>query len=214
MLELLVVGTGGLAKETAQLARQIDPAGARWGEISYVAEKREHVGAKMPFGSVRYVDEDLQQRQKRADVVIAVGSPSTRRVIAQRLLRIAALSHPNLIHPTVEINDRYVVLGVGNVITQGVILTCDIRIGNFNLLNLNTTVGHDCLIGSFNVINPGCCISGGAELADACLLGTGCLVLESLQITSNTTIGAGAVVTRTITKPGVYIGAPARWLKE
>ena len=26
-------------------------------------------------------------------------------------------------------------------------------------------------------------------------------------------LGAGAVVTRSITQPGVYVGAPARWLK-
>jgi acetyltransferase-like isoleucine patch superfamily enzyme len=98
------------------------------------------------------------------------------------------------------------------MLTQGVVMTCDIRIGDFNLLNWNTTIGHDAVVGSYNVINPASSISGYVQLADACLLGTGCRVLEGLTIASGVTIGAGAVVTRSIADPGVWLGVPAREL--
>lgn len=213
MPELLIIGTGGLAKEAAQLARRIDPAGTRWSQIFYVTDDEKQLGALLPFGKVRYGDGEVQQRKQPADVVIGVGHPSPRRAIAQRLLGNSALNYPNLIHPALEIDPHHVALGIGNMITQGVVMTCDIRIGDFNLFNWNTSIGHDSRIGSFNVINPGCCVSGAVDVGDACLLGTGCRVLEGLQIASNSTLGAGTVVTRSIVKPGVYVGVPARWLK-
>ena len=37
---------------------------------------------------------------------------------------------------------------------------------------------------------------------------------EKLIIPDNTIIGSGAVVTKTLSKQGIYVGAPARILKK
>ncbi len=210
--ELLIIGTSGLSKETALVARRMDPAGARWFKISYVTHLHEELGMRMPFGEVCVLDEDLQARREPVDVAIGVGHPNVRRKVIERLTANPALNFPNLIHPNLGIVEDLVTLGRGNVITQGVSMTCDIRIGDFNLFNLNSTLGHDAIIGTGNVINPGCNISGRVELGDWCLLGTGCRVLETLQIVSDVIVGSGAVVTRHITEAGTYIGMPARRL--
>lgn len=209
-LELLVVGTSGQAKETAQLARLVDPQGERWHRISYVAEAPDAVGTALPFGEIRYTDDDLAQPRETADVVVGIGHPRLRERVARRLGGLVWLQFPNLIHPGVEIDPALVRLGRGNIFTKGVVLTCDIVMGDFNLLNWNVTVGHDARIGSYNVINPGSNLSGSVHVGDACLLGTGCQVLERLAIASGATVGAGAVVTKSIAKEGVYVGVPAR----
>jgi sugar O-acyltransferase (sialic acid O-acetyltransferase NeuD family) len=208
--DLLVVGTGGLAKEAAQLARRMDPAGARWPSIGYVTHLPEELGARLPFGEVRELDAALAQRAVPADVVIGVGHPGRRRDLALLLAANPVLAFPNLVHPDVEIDAGLVTLGRGNMVTRGVVMTCDIRIGDFNLVNWNSTIGHDCVVGSYNVINPGSSVSGRVRLGDACLLGTGCRILETLEIASDVTIGAGAVVTRSIGEPGTWLGVPAR----
>jgi sugar O-acyltransferase (sialic acid O-acetyltransferase NeuD family) len=207
--ELLVIGTGGLAKEMAQLARQIDEHSQRWHTISYVASERATIGTKLPYGEVRYVDDEVLARRDAVDVVLGIGYPPLRRTLAAKLIANRGLSFPNIVHPNVVV-DQYVTLGRGNVIARGVVMTCDITVGDFNLFNLNVTVGHDVHVGSFNVMNPGTNISGSVIIGDECLLGTGCQVLERLELASSTIVGAGAVVTRTIATAGVYVGVPAR----
>jgi sugar O-acyltransferase (sialic acid O-acetyltransferase NeuD family) len=212
-VELLVIGSAGLAKETAQLARQIDPGNDRWGRISYVAEDANSLGRVMPYGEVRYTDAHLAGFDRPVDVVIGIGYPQPRRHIAQWLSANPCFRFPNLVHPSVEIDPRFTTLGRGNMVCKGVVLTCDIVIGDFNLLNWNVTVGHDARIGSFCVVNPGSSVSGNVHLGDECFLGTGCQVLEGLTIEAASVVGAGAVVVHSIKTPGTYVGVPARVVK-
>lgn len=211
--ELIVVGTGGLAKEIAQLARAIDPCCERWKQLAYSVNEPGALGQRMPYGKVLYLDEDVCRREMPCDVAIAVGNPAVRMGIADVMLKNPNLSFPNLIHPSVDLDFGTVKVGVGNQFTKGVVITCDISIGHFNLFNLNSTVGHDTSVGSFNVINPGTNISGRVSIENECLLGTGCQILEGLSISSNATVGAGAVVTCSIASAGVFVGIPAKRLK-
>lgn len=210
--ELLIVGTSGLAREAAQLARQIDPAASRWQLISFVAENDSQLSQRLSYGEVRLTDAMLLNRTEPADVVIGIGHPKIRRRIVQQLEAQPQLTFPNLIHPSVEMDMTCVSLGQGNIITKGVVLTCDIVIGDFNLINWNTTIGHDVRIGSCNVVNPGCNLSGFVVVGDDCLIGTGTQVLEHRSISSGVIVGAGAVVTRSLAQVGTYVGIPAREL--
>lgn len=209
--DLYIIGTGGLAKETAQLARHIDPRAERWPIIHYVTHDIAELNKLHPFGAIDILDEELSTLTSPADVVIGIGHPFLRRRIARSLRGYAHLRFPNLVHPRVELDAALISLGVGNIITQGVVMTCDIVLGDFNLVNWNATIGHDCSIGSYNVINPCSSISGNVTISDACLFGTGARVLETLHVADDVVLGAGAVLTRSIhTSGGTYVGVPAR----
>lgn len=208
--DLFIIGTMGQAKESAQLARCLDPEAKKWHHIHYVTNDKSLLGQMRPFGQIDTMDDELIGHQSPIDVVIGVGQPLLRQRIVESLRVNSRIRFPNLIHPRVEIDLDLVRIGIGNMITQGVVLTCDTSIGNFNLLNWNVTVGHDSEIGSYNVINPGSSISGGVKLGDGCLIGTGARILEGLQIGDRTIIGAGAVLTRSIeVSGGVFVGIPA-----
>lgn len=212
---LYIIGTGGFAKEVAQLATLLNSNGARWSSIEYLCEREEDIGTRMPYGAVTGTDERLQSNHCAAEYVIGIGNPIVRQRIAQRLAKNLLLFSPNLIHPLAGFSTVSVELGQGNIITQGVVFTCDIVAGDHNVFNLNSTVGHDCHIGSYNVINPGCNISGGVTLGNSCLLGTGSRILESLQVADEVILGAGALLTRSINNSGdTYVGIPARPLKR
>lgn len=208
--ELLIIGTGGLAREAAQLARQIDPDAIRWNQISFVAEDHSSVGQRFSHGEIRFTDAKLHSYVANADVVIGIGNPKVRREIAQSLSDHSKFSFPNLIHPSVDIESICVRMGQGNLVTKGVVVTCDIEIGDFNVINWNSTIGHDVSIGSYNVINPGCNLSGHVSVGDECLIGTGTQVLEHLVIVGGVIVGAGSVVTRSLVDRGTYFGIPAR----
>lgn len=211
---IYVIGTGGFAKEVAQLAAVVNSNGRqRWSSIEYLCETPDDIGKPMPFGKVTGTDEILAKLKSPADVAIGIGNPKVRQRLAALISRNPFLSAPNLVHPNAEVNLEYVHLGRGNLITRGSAFTCDIVVGDFNVFNLNCTIGHDCRIGSYNVINPGCNVSGGVHLADACLLGTGSAVLEGLGICDDVVVGAGAIVSKSIQAPAVYVGVPARPLR-
>jgi sugar O-acyltransferase (sialic acid O-acetyltransferase NeuD family) len=208
--ELFIIGTSGLAKESAQLARQIDPNCKRWCTISYVTNDAENLGILLPYGKISILDQDLQSLDRIVDIVIGIGNPNLRKKISSNLIQNPIFKFPNLVHPTVSIDPDFVKMGYGNMVTKGVVVTCDIQIGNFNLLNLNSTLGHDSVIGHYNVINPSSNVSGGVKIGNGCLVGTGAQILQNLTIGSEVYIGAGAVVTRSIMEAGTYIGTPAR----
>src|SRR5258708_14957268 len=132
---LLIVGTGGYAKEVAQIARRMDPGLDVWNSISYVAASPTEIGQRRLYGTIDYSDADLLSGAVTADVVIGIGNPETRRRAASGYGEFPMLSFPNLIDPSVEIDRALVALGRGNVIHQRVLLTCDIVIRDFNLFN-------------------------------------------------------------------------------
>jgi hypothetical protein len=93
-----------MAREVAQLARQIDPGATRWPSISFVTEDPSQLGQRIGYGKVRLSDALLAQRAEPIDVVIGIGYPEVRLRIAQWLTAMPQFSFPNLIHPSVDID--------------------------------------------------------------------------------------------------------------
>lgn len=218
MAELFILGTSGQAKETAQLARLIDPHGDRWPVIAYVAQREADLGASLPHGRVSHTDASFEASfdatASRREVAIGVGHPRLRRRLAERIAsRYPSCAFPNLVRPGVILHPEHLHMGVGNLVSHGVVLTVDITIGDFTLLNFQSTVGHDAVIGSWSVVNPSANISGGCVIGDECLIGVGAQILEGRRVCSGAVVGAGAVVTRDITEPGTYVGVPARRIR-
>jgi sugar O-acyltransferase (sialic acid O-acetyltransferase NeuD family) len=211
---LLIVGTGGYAKEVAQIARRMDPRLDVWKSISYVAASPTEIGQRRLYGTIDCSDADVLSGAVTADVVIGIGNPETRRRAASAYGELPMLSFPNLIDPSVEIDRALVALGRGNVIHQRVVLTCDIVIGDFNLFNKGCIIAHDVHVGSFNDVHPAASLHGNSSLGNGCVVGAGARVLPNVSVADGTTIGAGAVLHRSISEPGhVYAGVPAKRLR-
>ena len=160
-------------------------------------------------------DGDLLGGSSVGDVALGIGIPALRaRVVALYLAESERFHFPNLFHPraVVEPEDDRVVLGRGNVLCAGAVLTCDISIGDFNHFNLNSTVGHGATVGNGTVINPGANISGGVRIGNQVLVGTGAQILENVEVGDHAVVGAGAVVRNRVIEGETVVGVPARAL--
>jgi acetyltransferase-like isoleucine patch superfamily enzyme len=86
------------------------------------------------------------------------------------------------------------------------------------------TIGDDCFVGhgvmfindTFSTGGP----AGGDQskwkstnIGNRVSLGSNSTILP-VDICDDVVVGAGSVVTKSITKPGIYAGNPARWLKS
>ncbi len=209
--DILILGAGGLAREMAMVLEHVNAREHRWNFLGFVGATPEETGRDLGAGRVLGDDAWLLASDVSADLVVGVGYPSIRsKILSRCLAQGSRFEYPNLVHPSSTLDFRRVELGRGNVITAGVAMTCDITIGDFNLFNLNATVGHDCVIGSYNVLNPGVNLSGYVRVGDRVLLATGCQVLERLSVGSDAILGAGAVVRADVEPGQTVVGVPAK----
>lgn len=75
-------------------------------------------------------------------------------------------------------------------------------------------IGHNCDIGESTIICPGSLIAGGTKIGKNCYIWQGVITRSNINICDNVIIGAGSLVLSDIEKPGVYVGSPAKYLKE
>ena len=213
MKKILIIGSGGLAKEVAFLLEDINKKQKEWGILGYIDQNAE-MGRHNGKYKVYQKDEWLDTVDFELYVVFGIGTPELIRKIHQRLGQNPNIKFPNIIHPNVVGDWERIKMGEGNIITAGNIFTTDVEFGSFNIFNLDCTIGHDTVIGNYNVFNPSVNLSGGIEIEDECLIGTGTQILQYKKIISQTIVGAGAVVTKDLTEPGVYVGSPAKKLER
>lgn len=77
------------------------------------------------------------------------------------------------------------------------------------------TIGHGVYIGKHTHLANNITIGGSAKISDYNFVGGGVVIRPSAQITANDVIlGTGCVVTTDINESGVYVGVPAKKIKE
>lgn len=217
MKYVIIVGTGGFAREILWLLQEINEAHDTGGRtepiyrvIGFVGESGDGEGGG-DLGGFPIVGDDnwaFENLERNVCFVPGVGDPTLRKKIAERYLE-AGFRAITLVHPSVNMAAD-VVLGQGTILCAGAVLTTNIQVGAFTLVNLNATVGHDCSIGAYSTIHPGVNVSGDVRLGEEVELGTGSALIQGVNVGDRAVIGAGAVVTKDLEGDKTYIGIPAR----
>lgn len=108
-------------------------------------------------------------------------------------------------------------------IQKEVIIGANCRIQSHSFICELVTIGDDCFIGHGVMFVNDLFSNGGPASGDKSLwkattignkvsIGSNATILP-VSICDNVVIGAGAVVTKSITKSGIYVGNPAKFLK-
>lgn len=81
-------------------------------------------------------------------------------------------------------------------------------------IDSHVNIGHHSIIGENTVIACGSVIGGSVTIGKNCMLGLGAIIRSGVSICKDVMIGMGAVVVKDITKPGTYIGNPAKLIRK
>lgn len=209
MNDLIIYGAGGFGREIACLIRLINDETPTWNFLGYVDDGLP-VGFQNRYGVVLGGVDFLNECNGDVDVIIAIANPLHRLKIAERVSN-PFVHWPNLIAPDVKFFDKDTMqIGQGNILFSNCRVSCEVSIGNFNLLNSLVSLGHDVKLGDYNVVMPNTRISGESEVGNSNFFGVCSLVLQGVKIGSNTRIGASSTVIRNTKDGFLYYGNPAR----
>jgi len=206
--DLVIVGAGGFARETAAAAAA---AGRR---VLGFADDDEalHGTSRSGLPILGAVDSVVSLD---ADVVVCVGNPRNylaRQRIVDRL-GLPASRYATVVHPAAEIGAGSVV-GPGSVLLAGVVLTADVVVGSHVAVMPQAVLTHDDRVGDYATIASGVRLGGGAILEPGAYVGAGALIREGVTVGAWSLVGMGAVVLRDVPPGQIWAGNPARLLRD
>lgn len=206
--KIVIVGAGGFGREVAWLIERINTVSPSWDLIGFVDDDPSlaAVGDYEVLGTVDWLS---KYNEEPLAVAVAIGSSAVRRNVCHRLRENRSLSFPNLIDPTVISSDR-VQMGCGSIICASTILTVDIVLGDFCIINLDCTVGHDARLDDYVTLYPSVNVSGATRLFECVEMGTGSQIIQMLSVGEGTIVGAGAVVAKSLPARCTAVGVPAK----
>lgn len=208
--DIAIFGVGGFGREVLTLIHDVNKIEPKWNVIGFFDDGYP-IGYDVHGLKVLGGVAELNEWDKPMAVAIAIGTPAIKKKILDKIDN-PLIEFPTLVHPTVLVGD-YVKIGQGCILCANTIITCDINIGDFVILNLACTIGHDTEIGNYSAFMPTCNISGEVKIGEGVYCGTGVKIINQTSIGANTTVGAGAVVAKPLLANCTAVGVPAKPIK-
>lgn len=187
---LAILGSGGFAKEVAELAR------LNGHSVEACYSIKQGYFADIHRG---YLDELDQARSQFDGVLLGIGAVDRRTLAVRKGLVDWLVEHdircPPLVSPR-AVRAEGVMLGDGAVIAHGVILGVDSRVGPFSICNAGAIVGHDAVIDANVIVAPGAFLGGGVTVGENSLVGPLAKVLQGVSLGPDTLVGVGCLALR------------------
>lgn len=209
MRELLIVGTGGHARELLWLASRLDRS---FSKVRIAVEAAFFESVELMGIKVESLD-NLGTPLAELEYVVAIGDSRARERIAKQMHSTGA-TPAILIDPSVLYSDR-VSIGRGSVVCAGSILTSDISIGAHVHINSGCLVHHDAKLCDYATLSPGVKIAGNVEIGAHAFVGIGASIVNGtaskpIRIGEGCVIAAGACVTCDVPARTMVAGVPAK----
>jgi acetyltransferase EpsM len=158
---------------------------------------------------------DVLHRHGDVGVYVAIGSIPVHRALVARIEQLAGrIDFPNVVHPHATLDPEWASMGRGNYVAAGARLTAGVRVGDFNIINLNVVVAHDTVLGERCQLNPGAVLNGQVQVEDEVVVGAGAVVMPRTAIGAGAVVGIGAVVASAVPAGCTVAGNPARVVRR
>ena len=211
---LLLLGTGGFARETLELVRAVNRDEPTWDVVGMLDDDPRTHGRSIhgvevvgPCAAVR--------DHPGAFVTACVASPDDpmRRLALVARLDLPAERYATLVHPAAVVPASSSI-GPGSVLHAAAVLTADVELGAHVAVMPAVVLTHDDVVGDGVTFGARASVAGGVTIERGAYIGAGALLREKIAVGSGAVVGMGAVVTRPVPSGEVWAGVPAGRLRR
>ena len=210
MKNIVIVGAGGVGRETSLIIQQINELKSTWNLIGFIDDDVNSWGNVINGYPVIGGMDSLEKLSLDTYVVVAIANYEVKRKIVNRINN--KFKFATIIHPRVWLHD-YMTLGEGTIIYEGAILTTNIKVGNHVIISPKCGIGHDSIIKDYVSLLWNVNISGNDIIEEGVMMGSASTVIQGKRIGKGSTVGAGAVVIDNIDSYSTVVGVPAKVIK-
>ena len=206
MKDIVIIGAGGVGRETAWIIEQINMRRPTWNIIGFIDDNEEiwnsEINGYNVIGNLRCLN-DLENKPY---VIISIANYKVKKIIVNKLEN--KFEFATIVHPDVYLN-KTITIGKGSIVYPGVIMTTNISIGNHVIVSPKCGIGHDSVIKDYVSLLWNVNISGFDVIEEGVMIGSGATIIQGKSIGVGAIVGAGAVVIDNIKENTINVGIPA-----
>ena len=179
---------------------------AGYSNKGYFGIKKKHY---LKFlGTITKIENYIKLLPK-TKICIAMGPTQRRKKLLKKYKKniLTYVSNKSLVSPTAKVLN-------GSFIQSYCYLGNNCKIGECCKINVRSNIHHDSEVGSFTDMAPNSTVLGNSKIGKKCYLGAGSIIREKILVTDNVMTGINSAVVEDITKPGTYVGVPAKKIKK
>ena len=144
-------------------------------------------------------------------VGIGYGNMEFRKQIYERLA--PTIPFATCIHPTAWV-DESARIGPGCYVAPLCMVDQDAVLEANVMLNLGVMVAHNARVGTHSFLAGFTLLAGYVEIGELCYMGIRTTAIDKITLGARVRSGASATFIKSAPDPGLYVGTPARWVKE
>jgi sugar O-acyltransferase (sialic acid O-acetyltransferase NeuD family) len=212
--DLVIVGAGGFARETAAAVAAVNGQSPQWRLLGFLDDNPALHGTTRS-GQPVLGGTELLADLPDAHVLVCIVSPrafTLRRDLAD-WLGIPDERFATVVHPSAQLAPGCSI-GPGSVLLANVVLTADASLGRHVFVMPSTVITHDDVIEDYVTLTSGVRVSSVVTIGTGTYVGSGTLIREGVTIGPWSLVGMGAVVLRDVPGGQVWVGNPARYLRD
>lgn len=211
MKDLIIIGVGGVGREAALIAEEINEQSQEWNILGFVDDNESvqntYINGYPVLGKSQY----LQNYKEEVYVFCGISNYKVKKKIISKLKENKNIKFATLIHPSVKLN-KHIKIGEGCIIYQNVIMTVNIEIGDHVIISPKCGIGHDSKIHDYVTLLWNVNVSGNVDIKEGATMGSGSTVIQGLTIGKGSFVGAGACVIRDVEDNKTAVGVPTRYV--
>ncbi|MBD1134935.1 hypothetical protein IDH21_00875 [Pelagibacterales bacterium SAG-MED47] len=179
---------------------------ANYDLAGYFGNKKKH--SLKYLGKITQISNYLKKNSK-VKICIAMGPLNIRKILLKKYKKniLTYVSKNSIISKLTKVS-------TGSFIQNSCFIGNNSKIGEACKINVGAKIHHNSTIGSFSDIAPNSTILGNVKIGNECYIGAGTTVREKVKISNNIMTGINSAVVKNLNKSGLYIGIPAKKIKD
>ena len=208
MKQLVIIGTGGLAREVYDFLPETLGYGIEWQLKGFLEGDMPQKKTAYELLYAPLLGDIYTYEIEENDVfVCAIANPQVKMRLTQYIEEKGG-QFINIIDRSARVS-LHARLGEGIILYGGTGISCDALIGDHVLINAYSSIGHDAEVGAYSTIFSYVNITGYVKIGERTIWGSGSRVLPKARIESDSVVGTGSVVLKRVKAGQTVFGIPA-----